>query len=65
MSAGNTSPAPKDAHAPARQASVDHVVRGPEDALGRPAGEFLANVPWAGVAPDPDVLVAADFLALL
>ncbi len=35
------------------------------DSLAAPAGEYLARVPWEGVAPDPDALDAASFLAAL
>lgn len=46
--------------------ATDEIVRGgsPFD-LARPAAEVLAEVPWQGVTPDPDVLDAATFLAWL
>ncbi len=41
-------------------------VRGADEgALARPAADFLAAVPWAGPAPDPDALSAAELLAWL
>lgn len=46
--------------------SVDEVAIGaPPEVLARPAGEVLDAMPWAGTAPDPDVLDAVTFLAWL
>ena len=46
--------------------AIDEIVRGaaPEE-LARPASELLAEVPWLGVTPDPDVVDAATYLAWL
>lgn len=46
--------------------ALEEIVRGasPED-LARPAAELLADVPWQGMSPDPDVLDAATYLAWL
>lgn len=43
----------------------DHVRGASDEALARPAGEVLAEVPWSGAAPDPDATDAATFLAWL
>jgi hypothetical protein len=41
-------------------------VRGASDELlAQPAGEVLGNVPWDGIAPDPDATDAATFLSWL
>lgn len=46
--------------------ALDEVVRGAApEVLARPAAELLAEVPWQGVTPDPDVLDAATYLAWL
>ncbi len=46
--------------------TLDDVVRGATAVdLARPAGELLAAVTWEGMAPDPEVLDAATFLAWL
>ena len=37
----------------------------PTDMLDRPAGAYLASIPWDAAAPDPDVLDAAAFVSWL
>lgn len=36
-----------------------------KEALDRPAGDFLAAIPWDGPSPNPDTLDGPTFLAWL
>ncbi len=69
MSAPNDSsarPARRPARRPRAPVDLESVTSGAsEEVLSRPAGELLDELPWAGVAPDPDLLDAATFLAWL
>lgn len=57
---------PRARRGPRVAPSIDDAVRGaPDDALSRPAAEFLGALPWEGRSPDPDALDAATFLAWL
>lgn len=66
MSAPNDSSAAGRRSRPRAPITLESVTSGAsEEALSRPAGELLDELPWAGVAPDPDILDAATFLAWL
>lgn len=55
---------PKPAETPPTEKGS--VTRGASaEALSRPAGEFLAAIPWEGPSPNPDTLDAPTFLAWL
>jgi len=70
MSATEGAVGERDAGAPRRRRRVAVVVaevtRGAsEEALERPAEEFLEAMPWQGPSPDPDGLDAMTFLTWL